>query len=103
MPITLRAPPLPRPGSPPRSSLTSGFNDRPEAASRPYDTKRDGFVLSGGSGIVVLEELDTALARGAQPLAELVGYGASSDGSDMVVPTADGVARAMRAALAEAG
>ena len=83
-------------------ALSSGFNDRPQAASRPYDATRDGFVLSGGAGILILEELETALARGARPIAELAGYGASSDGSDMVVPDADGIARAMRAALAEA-
>jgi 3-oxoacyl-[acyl-carrier-protein] synthase-1 len=84
-------------------ALSTHFNDRPQAASRPYDAERDGFVLAGGAGIVVLEALDTALARGAPVLAELVGYGASSDGADMVVPSPGGIARAMRAALAEAG
>ena len=83
-------------------ALSSGYNDRPQAASRPYDARRDGFVLSGGAGIVVLEELESALARGARPLAELVGYGTSSDGTDMVAPSADGIARAMRTALDEA-
>lgn len=84
-------------------ALSSHFNERPHAASRPYDVKRDGFVIAGGAGIVVLEEMEAALARGARPLAELVGYGASSDGADMVVPSAGGIARAMRAALAETG
>src|SRR3954466_3259211 len=89
-------------------ALSSGYNDRPPAASRPrppsrpYDARRDGFVLSGGAGIVVLEELESALARGARPLAELVGYGTSSDGADMVAPRVDGIACAMRAALDEA-
>jgi len=83
-------------------ALSSGYNDRPQAASRPYDARRDGFVLSGGAGIVVLEELESALARGARPLAELVGYGTSSDGADMVAPSVDGIACAMRAALDEA-
>jgi 3-oxoacyl-[acyl-carrier-protein] synthase I len=84
-------------------ALSTHFNDRPQAASRPYDAQRDGFVLAGGAGIVVLEELDSAISRGAHPLAELIGYGASSDGADMVVPSPGGIARAMRAALAEAG
>jgi 3-oxoacyl-[acyl-carrier-protein] synthase-1 len=84
-------------------ALSSHFNDRPHAASRPYDAQRDGFVLAGGAGILVLEELNAALERGARPLGELVGYGASSDGADMVVPSPGGIARAMRAALAEAG
>ena len=84
-------------------ALSTHYNDRPQAASRPYDAERDGFVLAGGAGILVLEELNSALSRGARPLAELVGYGASSDGADMVVPSPAGIARAMRAALAEAG
>jgi 3-oxoacyl-[acyl-carrier-protein] synthase I len=84
-------------------ALSSHYNDRPHAASRPYDSGRDGFVLAGGAGIVVLEELESALARGARPLAELVGYGASSDGGDMVVPSPAGIAHALRAALDEAG
>ena len=84
-------------------ALSTHFNERPHAASRPYDAQRDGFVLAGGAGILVLEELSSALARGARPLAELLGYGASSDGADMVVPSPGGIARAMRAALAEAG
>src|SRR5262249_12521599 len=84
-------------------ALSSRFNQRPQAASRPYDAQRDGFVIAGGAGIVVLEELESAIARGARPLAELIGYGASSDGADMVVPTPAGITRAMRAALGEAG
>ena len=84
-------------------ALSTHYNDRPHAASRPYDRGRDGFVLAGGAGIVVLEELESALRRGARPLAELVGYGASSDGGDMVVPSPAGIAYAMRAALDEAG
>ena len=84
-------------------ALSTHFNDRPETASRPYDAQRDGFVLAGGAGVVVLEELDSALKRGARPIAELIGYGASSDGADMVVPSPAGIARAMRLALQEAG
>src|SRR5438874_1404011 len=84
-------------------ALSSHFNERPHAASRPYDTARDGFVLAGGAGILVLEEMESALARGARPFAELIGYGASSDGADMVVPSPGGIARAMRLALQEAG
>src|SRR5207248_2313804 len=83
-------------------ALSSHFNERPQAASRPYDARRDGFVIAGGAGIVVLEELESALQRGARPLAELVGYGASSDGADMVVPAPAGIAHAMRGALDEA-
>jgi len=84
-------------------ALSTHFNERPHAASRPYDRQRDGFVLAGGAGVLILEEMESALARGARPIAELAGYGASSDGADMVVPSAGGIARAMRAALAEAG
>jgi len=84
-------------------ALSTHYNDRPQAASRPYDAERDGFVLAGGAGVLVLEELNSALSRGARPLAELVGYGASSDGADMVVPSPAGIARAMRLALQEAG
>lgn len=84
-------------------ALSSHFNDRPQAASRPYDALRDGFVLAGGAGVLVLEEMQSALSRGARPIAELAGYGASSDGADMVVPSPGGIERAMRAALAEAG
>lgn len=84
-------------------ALSSRCNDRPGEASRPYDRRRDGFVLAGGAGILVLEELQSARARGARIRAELVGYGASSDGSDMVTPNPEGIARAMRAALDQAG
>jgi 3-oxoacyl-[acyl-carrier-protein] synthase-1 len=84
-------------------ALSTGFNDRPQAASRPYDKRRDGFVLAAGAGIVVLEALESALGRGVRPRAEVVGYSASSDGEDMVLPAPEGVARAMRAALEEAG
>jgi 3-oxoacyl-[acyl-carrier-protein] synthase-1 len=84
-------------------ALSTRYNDRPEAASRPYDAGRDGFVLAGGGGIVVLEALEHAAARGARIYAELAGYGASSDGGDMILPASEGAARAMRLALAEAG
>ena len=80
-------------------ALSTGFNDRPEQASRPYDVQRDGFVMAGGAGILVLESLEHAVKRGARIHAEVIGYGATSDGSDMVSPAADGAARAMRIAL----
>jgi 3-oxoacyl-[acyl-carrier-protein] synthase-1 len=80
-------------------ALSSAFNDRPAKASRPFDAKRDGFVISGGGGVVVLEELQHALARGAKIYGELVGYGATSDGHDMVQPSGEGAVRCMRAAL----
>ena len=82
-------------------ALSSTFNDA--TASRPYDTRRDGFVIAGGAGILVLEELQQARQRGAHIHAEIVGYGACSDGLDMVTPSPEGAARAMRLALAEAG
>ncbi|MDW5376144.1 beta-ketoacyl-ACP synthase I [Halomonas sp. HP20-15] len=81
-------------------ALTTGYNDRPEQASRPYDKGRDGFVIAGGGGIVVLEELEHAKARGAKIYAEVVGYGATSDGYDMVAPSGEGAARCMRQAMA---
>lgn len=81
-------------------ALSSKFNDRPQTASRPYDADRDGFVISGGGGVVVVEELEHARARGAKIYAEVVGYGATSDGFDMVLPSGDGAARCMRQALA---
>jgi 3-oxoacyl-[acyl-carrier-protein] synthase-1 len=81
-------------------ALSSGYNDQPEKASRAYDKNRDGFVIAGGAGVVVLEELEHAKARGARIYAELVGYGATSDGSDMVQPSGEGAARCMRQALA---
>jgi len=82
------------------NAMSSDFNDRPEVASRPYDADRDGFVIAGGAGVVVLEELEHAKARGARIYAELVGYGATSDGFDMVQPSGEGAARCMRMALA---
>jgi len=81
-------------------ALSSKYNDRPETASRPYDVSRDGFVISGGGGTLVLEELEHAKARGAKIYAELVGYGATSDGVDMVQPSGEGAVRCMRQALA---
>lgn len=68
-------------------ALSSRYNDTPEVASRPYDENRDGFVISGGGGVVVVEELEHALARGARIYAEITGYGATSDGLDMVKPS----------------
>ena len=82
-------------------ALSSGYNDRAEQASRPFDVNRDGFVISGGGGVVVLEELQSALDRGAKIYAELVGYGATSDGFDMVQPSGDGAVRCMQLALAD--
>ena len=81
-------------------ALSSSFNDKPQVASRPYDANRDGFVISGGGGILVLEELEHALARNAAIHAELVGYGATSDGFDMVKPSGEGAERCMQQALA---
>jgi 3-oxoacyl-[acyl-carrier-protein] synthase I len=81
------------------NAMSSDFNDRPEVASRAYDAKRDGFVIAGGAGVVVLEELDHARARGARLYGELVGYGATSDGYDMVQPSGEGAARCMRMAM----
>ncbi len=81
-------------------ALSSGYNDRPAAASRPFDTQRDGFVIAGGGGILVLEALEHAQARGARILAELTGYGATSDGYDMVQPSGEGAVRCMQQALA---
>lgn len=81
-------------------ALSSNFNDTPQRASRAYDVKRDGFVISGGGGVLVLEELEHARARGAKIYAELAGYGANSDGFDMVQPSGDGAVRCMRMAMA---
>jgi 3-oxoacyl-[acyl-carrier-protein] synthase-1 len=81
-------------------ALSAGYNDRPQQASRAYDVARDGFVISGGGGVVVLEELQHALARGARIYAELTGYGATSDGFDMVQPSGEGAVRCMQQALA---
>ena len=80
-------------------ALSSKYNDNPPKASRTYDAHRDGFVISGGGGIVVLEELEHAKKRGAKIYAEVVGYGATSDGYDMVAPSGEGAARCMQLAL----
>lgn len=80
-------------------ALSSRYNDTPEKASRTYDANRDGFVISGGGGIVVLEEYEHAKARGAKIYAEVVGYGATSDGYDMVAPSGEGAVRCMQMAL----
>lgn len=80
-------------------AMSSNFNDLPTSASRPYDKDRDGFVISGGAGVVVLESLEHAEKRGAHIIAELIGYGATSDGSDMVQPSGEGAVRCMRQAL----
>jgi len=80
-------------------ALSAGRNDTPELASRTYDANRDGFVISGGGGMVVVEELEHALARGAHIYAEVVGYGATSDGYDMVAPSGEGAVRCMQQAM----
>ena len=79
-------------------ALSSGYNDAPTRASRPYDRNRDGFVIAGGGGVVVLEALEHAQARGAKIYGEMVGYGATSDGADMVAPSGEGAVRCMRLA-----
>lgn len=84
-------------------AMSSKYNDTPEKASRAYDVNRDGFVISGGGGILVLEELETAKARGAKIYAEIAGYGASSDGADMVSPSGEGAVRCMKIALEGVG
>ena len=81
-------------------ALSSKYNDTPTTASRPYDATRDGFVISGGGGVLVIEELEHAKARGAKIYAELVGYGATSDGYDMVQPSGEGAVRCMQMAMA---
>ena len=83
-------------------ALSTKYNDRPEAASRAYDANRDGFVIAGGGGMLVLEELEHAKARGAKIYAEVTGYGATSDGYDMVAPSGEGAVRCMQQALATA-
>ena len=83
-------------------ALSTKYNDSPETASRAFDTSRDGFVIAGGGGIVVLEELEHAKARGAKIYGELVGYCANSDGYDMVAPSGEGGQRCMTAAMAMA-
>src|SRR5437764_2975539 len=82
-------------------AMSSGFNQTPQMASRAYDLDRDGFVIAGGAGVVVLEELEHARARGARIYAEVAGYGATSDGFDMVSPSGEGAVRCMRMALSE--
>ncbi|MCF3627807.1 beta-ketoacyl-ACP synthase I [Thalassospiraceae bacterium LMO-SO8] len=84
-------------------ALSSKYNDTPERASRPFDAGRDGFVIAGGAGVVVLEELERAQARGAKIYGEVVGYGATSDGVDMVAPSGEGAMRCMRLATAALG
>jgi 3-oxoacyl-[acyl-carrier-protein] synthase I len=81
-------------------ALSSKYNDAPNTASRPYDVNRDGFVISGGGGVLVMEELEHAKARGAKIYAELTGYGATSDGYDMVQPSGEGAVRCMQQAMA---
>ena len=80
-------------------AMSSKYNDTPEKASRAYDDDRDGFVIAGGAGVLVLEELEHAKARGAKIYAEIVGYGATSDGHDMVAPSGEGAVRCMQMAL----
>jgi 3-oxoacyl-[acyl-carrier-protein] synthase-1 len=84
-------------------AMSSKFNDTPERASRPFDADRDGFVIAGGGGVVVMEELEHAKARGARIYAELTGYGATSDGQDMVAPSGEGGERSMRIAISTIG
>jgi 3-oxoacyl-[acyl-carrier-protein] synthase-1 len=80
-------------------ALSSAYNDRPAVASRAYDKNRDGFVIAGGAGVLVLEELEHARARGAKIYGEIAGYGLTSDGFDMVAPSGEGAVRCMRMAL----
>lgn len=84
-------------------AMSSNFNDKPSTASRAYDAARDGFVIAGGAGIVVLEEYERAKARGAKIHGEIVGYAANSDGFDMVAPSGEGAVRCMRLAMADLG
>ncbi len=80
-------------------AMSSKYNDTPSTASRAYDKNRDGFVIAGGAGVLVLEDLETALARGAKIYGEIIGYGATSDGYDMVAPSGEGAIRCMKMAL----
>jgi 3-oxoacyl-[acyl-carrier-protein] synthase-1 len=84
-------------------ALSSKYNDDPDNASRPFDADRDGFIISGGGGILVVEELEHALNRNAKIYAEIIGYGATSDGSDMVKPTGEGAKRCMQLAMGDTG
>jgi len=84
-------------------AMSSKYNDTPETASRAFDATRDGFVIAGGGGVVVLEELERARARGARIYAEVTGYGATSDGHDMVAPSGEGAERCMKLALSTIG
>lgn len=84
-------------------AMSSKYNDTPQTASRAFDESRDGFVIAGGAGMVVLEDYDHAVARGAKIYAEIIGYAATSDGYDMVAPSGEGAERAMRMALKDAG
>src|ERR1700743_1305239 len=84
-------------------AMSSKFNATPQKASRAYDKNRDGFVISGGGGILVLEELEHTRGRGAKIYAELVGYGASADGADMVAPSGAGAVRCMKLAIEKVG
>ena len=74
-------------------ALSSKYNETPEQASRPYDSHRDGFVISGGGSVLVLEEMEHAISRNAKIYAEIIGYGATSDGFDMVKPSGEGASR----------
>jgi 3-oxoacyl-[acyl-carrier-protein] synthase-1 len=80
-------------------ALSTSFNETPATASRPYDKDRDGFVIAGGGGMLVLEDYDHAIARGATIHAELIGYGVTSDGADMVAPSGEGAVRCMKMAM----
>ena len=80
-------------------AMSSKYNDNPSSSSRAYDNDRDGFVIAGGAGVLVLEEIERAKARGAKIYAELVGYGATSDGHDMVQPSGEGAIRCMKMAM----
>src|SRR5947208_12171876 len=82
-------------------AMSSSYNQTPDKASRAYDKDRDGFVIAGGAGVLVLEELERAKARGAKIYAELAGYGATSDGADMVAHSCEGAMRCMKLALAD--
>jgi 3-oxoacyl-[acyl-carrier-protein] synthase I len=84
-------------------AMSTRFNDRPEVASRAYDSHRDGFVISGGAGVLVLEDYEHAKARGARIYGEIAGYGVTSDGADMVAPSGEGAVRCMRQAIAGLG